>query len=125
MASKFFTIRRVERGDRLRVFQDSGTLRDGMTRRLVALVVAGVVACGPILTYADPPDPTWVAGSWSDANLDDAIARVISTAGVVETHALGALEPHWMWICSGPPADDSLVPSPVFAPHVPRGPPLA
>jgi len=125
MASKFFTIGRVERGDRLRVFQDSGTLRDGMTRRLVALVVAGVVACGPILTYADPPDPTGIAGSWSDADLDDASARVVSTAAVIETHALGSLGPHCIWICIGPPADESLVPSPLFAPHAPRGPPLA
>ena len=95
-----------------------------MTSRLVALVVAGVVACGPILAYADPPDPTWISGFWDDADLDDAIARVISTAGVAETHAQSALEPHWMSIWAGPPADDPRAPSPVFAPYPPRGPPL-
>jgi hypothetical protein len=36
-----------KRAERLRVFEDSGTLRDGMTRRLVALAVVGVLACWP------------------------------------------------------------------------------
>lgn len=95
-----------------------------MKRRLVALVVAGVVACGPILAYADPPDPTWIAGVWDDGDLDDAIARVMSTASVAETHALSALEPHWTAIWTVPPLDDPRAPSPVFAPYPPRGPPL-
>ncbi len=113
-----------ERGaERLRAFEDSGTLRDGMTRRLVALAVVGVLACSPLMAYADPPDPTWIPGFWDDADFDDAIARVTSTSSVAETHALGTLEPHWVPVWTVPAADDRPAPSPVFAPHQPRGPP--
>ncbi len=107
----------------MRAFEDSGTLRDGMTRRLVALAVVGVLACSPLMAYADPPDPTWIPGFWDDADLDDAIARVTSTFSVAETHALGTLEPHWVPVWTVPAADDRPAPSPVFAPHQPRGPP--
>ena len=52
-----------KRAERLRVFEDSGTSRDGMTRRLVALAVVGVLACSPLMAYADPPSPTWIPDS--------------------------------------------------------------
>ena len=107
----------------MRVFEDSGTLRDGMTRRLVALAVVGVLACSPLIAYADPPDPTWIPGFWDDADFDDVIVRVTSTSGAAEPHALGALEPHWVPVWTVPAADDRPTPSPVFAPHQPRGPP--
>jgi hypothetical protein len=109
--------------DRLRVFEDSGTLRDGMMRRLAALVVVGVLACSPLIAYADPPDPTWIPGFWDDADYDDVIVRVTSTSSVTETHALCTLEPHWIPIWSVSAADEPLTASPVFAPHQPRGPP--
>ena len=109
--------------ERLRVFEDSGTLRDGMTRRLVALAVVGVLACSPLMAYADPPDPTWIPGFWDDADYDDVIVRVTSTSSVAEPHALGTLEPHWVPVWTAPAADDRPAASPVFAPHQPRGPP--
>jgi hypothetical protein len=107
----------------LRVFEDSGTLRVGMTRRLVALAVVGVLAGSPLLAYAGPPDPTWIPGFWDDADFDDVIVRVSSTSSVAETHALGTLEPRWVPVWTFPAADDRPAPSPVFAPHQPRGPP--
>ena len=117
--------RLAERLDRLRASQDSGTLRDGMTRRLIALAVVGVLACSPLRAYADPPDPTWIAGFWDDADFDDVIVRVTSTSSVAEASSLCALEPHWVPIWTVPSADDRLAPGPAFAPHQPRGPPLA
>jgi len=94
-----------------------------MIRRLVALAVVGVLACSPLMAYADPPDPTWIPGFWDDADCDDAIVRVTSTSGVAETHTLGTLEPHWVPVWAVPAADDMPAPSPVFAPHQSRGPP--
>jgi hypothetical protein len=96
-----------------------------MMPRLVALTVVGVLCCGPLLAHADPPDPTWIAGFWDDADYDDAIIRITSTKSVAESGLLCALEPHWIPIWSIPPADDRLTPSPAFASHQPRGPPIA
>ncbi len=95
-----------------------------MTRRLIALAVVGVLACNPLLAYADPPDPTWIPGFWDDADFDDIIVRVTSTSSVTETRALCTLEPHWIPIWTVAVADDRVAPSPVFALHQPRGPPL-
>ncbi len=111
--------------ERLQVPGDSGTLRDGMTRSLIALTVVGVLCCGRVMAYADPPDPTWIAGFWDDADYDDIIIRVTSTASAAETRVLCALEPHWVPIWAIPPADDRPTPSPAFASHQPRGPPAA
>ena len=111
--------------DRLQVSEDSGTLRDGMTRRLIALAVVGVVVCGPILAYADPPDPTWIGGFWDDADYDDVIARITSTSSAAEMHPPCVLEPHWVPIWAVPLTDDRLTPSPAPASHQPRAPPIA
>ena len=110
--------------DRLRASADSGTVPDGMTRRLIAFAVVGVLVGSPLLAYADPPDPTWIAGFWDDADYDDVIVRIMSTSSVTETRSLCALEPHWILIWTVPSADDGLVPNAAFTPHQPRGPPL-
>jgi hypothetical protein len=94
-----------------------------MTRRIIALAVVGVLASSALIAYADPPDPTWIPGVWDDADYDDAVARIISTASVAETELLRALEPHWVPIWTVPAADDTPAPNPAFAPHHPRGPP--
>jgi hypothetical protein len=115
----------TKRPDRLQASSDSGTLRHGMTRSLIAMTVVGVLCCGRLMAYADPPDPTWIAGFWDDADYDDVIIRVTSTASTAETRLLCALEPHWVPIWAIPPADDRPTPGPAFASHQPRGPPAA
>jgi len=96
-----------------------------MTRRLIAFAVVGVLVCSRPLAFADPPDPTWIAGLWDDADFDDVIIRVTSTSSVAETRLLSALEPHWMPVWTVAPADDLFAPSLASAPHQSRGPPLA
>jgi hypothetical protein len=115
----------VERLDRLRAAEASGTLRDGMTRQLIALAVVGVLVCSPLLAYADPPDPTWISGFWDDADFDDVIIRVTSTSSVAATSLSCSLAPHWVAVWILLLADERLAPNPASAPHRPRGPPLA
>jgi hypothetical protein len=103
----------------------SGTVRDGMRRRLAAFTVVGTLVLGQLLAYADPPDPTWIPGFWDDADFDDVIVRVISTAGTSETGLLSALAPHWAPIWSVSAANEWHDAGPAFGPHPPRGPPLA
>jgi len=109
----------------LQASKESGTLRDGMTRRLIALAVVGVVVCSPVLAYADPPDPTWIAGFWDDADYDDVIVRITSTSSAAEMHPPCALEPHWVAIWTVLLGDDRLSPSPAPGSHQPRAPPIA
>ncbi len=96
-----------------------------MTRRLFALTVVVVLSCSQLLAYANPPDPTWIAGFWDDADYDDVVILITSTASVAETRSLCALEPHWVPIWAIPLADDRLTPSPARPSPQPRGPPLA
>jgi hypothetical protein len=96
-----------------------------MKRRLIAFAVVGTLVCGVLLAYADPPDPTWIPGFWDDADFDDVIVRITSTSSVIETRLLSGLEPHWVPIWTLPLVGDRLDPDPAFAPHQPRGPPLA
>ena len=96
-----------------------------MTRRLIAVAVVGTLVCGQLLAYADPPDPTWIAGFWDDADFDGVIIRITSTSSVTETGLLSALAPHWMPIGTLAVAGDLPDPNPTVAPHRPRGPPLA
>src|SRR3989442_15377701 len=83
-----------------------------MRRGLVAFVVFGALACLQPLAYADPPDPTWIAGFWDDADFDAAVVLITSSSGVAEAHSLRALEPHWAPISPPPLTDDRLAPSP-------------
>jgi len=96
-----------------------------MRRGLVAFVVFGALACLQPLAYADPPDPTWIAGFWDDADFDDVVVRITSTSGVAEAHSLRALEPHWAPISTAPVADDRLAPSPAVPERQSRCPPCA
>jgi len=122
--------RSLHRVDRLQASEDSGTLPDGMTRRLMALAVVGVLCCSPLLAYAGPPDPTWIAGFWDGADYDDVIVRITSiritsTAGAVESGPPWVLEPDWVPIWSVPLVDDRLTLFRAFASHQPRSPPIA
>ena len=41
---------------------------------LLLCVFAGIVP----LAYASPPDPTWIAGIWDDADFDDVVLAIVS-----------------------------------------------
>src|SRR5215472_11781195 len=51
---------------------------------LSVLVVVSVVTLTP-LAYATPPDQTWIAGLYDNADYDDVVALVTSTASVENT----------------------------------------
>jgi len=53
-------------------------------------VVAGIVLSAfvalRVLAFADPPDPSWIAGFWDDDDYADVVILVTSTSGVVESN---------------------------------------
>jgi hypothetical protein len=95
-----------------------------MTRRLIALAVVGTLIGSQCLAYADPPDPTWIAGFWDDADYDDVIVRITSR-NTVAMPVFGALEPCWISIQAVPLVDDPQAPRPAAPPRPSRGPPAA
>src|SRR2546430_10438418 len=50
-------------------------------RSLATLLFAGVVVLPP-LAHASPPDPSWVAGFWDDADYDDIVLAVAGMTAV-------------------------------------------
>jgi hypothetical protein len=96
-----------------------------MRHRIVAFTVVGTLVVGQLLAFAEPPDPTWIAGFWDDADFDDAVIRVLSTCGTSDTGLLSELAPYWVPIWTVPVPDDRHDAGRAFGPHPPRGPPLA
>lgn len=58
--------------------------------KLLALLLIGVIATLAPATYADPPDPTYVAGFWDNDDFDDVVILLESTAAVVEALVVSA-----------------------------------
>jgi len=44
----------------------------------LALLVLGVLSSLVPLAHASPPDPTWIAGFYDDAYLDDVVLAIVS-----------------------------------------------
>jgi len=100
------------------------TLAGMAMRRLITVALLGALVCLQSLAYADPPDPTWIAGFWDDADFDDVVILITSTSVVAETHSLCMLEGYLTLVWTVPLRDDPLSSSPAIGLHQPRGPPL-
>jgi hypothetical protein len=48
---------------------------------LALLIVALVIGLTPA-AYADPPDPTWIAGCWDDDDFDNAVVFIVSVCAL-------------------------------------------
>lgn len=89
---------------------------------LALLLVASIVTLTP-LAYADPPDPTWVAGVWDDDDFDDVVVYITSAAGLVYTPGACALRPVALPGALKPPAFQAAVVSAPRSASSPRAPP--
>ena len=49
---------------------------------LCAVLVTLVVGMTPV-AYADPPDPTWLAGYWDDDDFDNVVTFIASASAIV------------------------------------------
>jgi len=61
----------------------------------LALLVLGLLAGLVPLAHASPPDPTWIAGFWDDADFDDVVVAIVSAVVTASptTLAVAAPEP--------------------------------
>jgi hypothetical protein len=55
-----------------------------MRGRATDLLLLSAIAALTPLAYASPPDPTWFAGLWDDADFDDVVLAVVSAVGALE-----------------------------------------
>jgi hypothetical protein len=52
----------------------------GIVRRII---VVGLLVVLPLLAQASPPDPSWIAGWWDNADYDDVVTLVLATGTAV------------------------------------------
>jgi hypothetical protein len=60
---------------------------------VLALVVVVLMLTLTTLAYADPPDPTWIAGFWDDDDFDDVVGYITSAAALLHTPIACELRP--------------------------------
>jgi len=54
-------------------------------RRFLILLVVGLTAALAPLAQATPPDQTWIAGVYDNADYDDIVLSITTALGVVES----------------------------------------
>jgi hypothetical protein len=91
----------------------------------LAMLLLGAIALLAPLAYATPPDPTWVAGFWDDADFDDVILLITSTLGAVEAQLASDGAPARVAVATSPHHDERLASFEAAASPQPRAPPAA
>ena len=60
-----------------------------MKRRFwIAWILSGLLLSLPPIAWASPPDPTWIRGVYDDADFDDVVTYLTSTAAAVPAFSL-------------------------------------
>jgi len=88
-----------------------------------ALVLSLLVTGLPVLAYASPPDPSWVRGVYDDADFDDVVCFIISSAGLVNDVSVASRRPDFTLIDVEIPLDDRSVALFSLRASPPRAPP--
>ena len=91
---------------------------------IVPLVIATLVALLP-LAYASPPDPSWVAGFWDDADYDDVVSLATSSCSIADAHPPTGLALVPVALTGVTNAPDGLISPRPLPSHRPRAPPAA
>ena len=61
-------------------------------RLMAAVLLLCLLALGP-LAHASPPDPTWIAGIYDDADYDDVVLAITSSVGTIAAATVPTGEP--------------------------------
>ena len=103
--------------------------RRALARALALAVTALLVTVGlallPVLAYASPVDPSWIAGVWDAADSDDVVVLVGSVVKAVSASAVAhdRLEPRPAQLVA--PGRDRVPSAPLRDVLRARGPPFA
>ena len=89
---------------------------------LAAVLLLTVFAIRP-LAEASPPDPTWVAGLYDNADFDDVILAITSTAAVVDADLGDCAVPTLVVVGRTGDLVPAIAPALADLAHQPRSPP--
>ncbi len=67
-----------------------------LARRVFALLIGVLLVGLPTLAFADPPDPTWIAGYWDDDDFDDAVIAITAASAVEAPPPVDTELPLWV-----------------------------
>src|SRR6059036_2938302 len=59
-------------------------------RASLAMLLFAAVVVLPALAHASPPDPSWVAGFWDDADSDDVVLAVTGMTAAPQDRSTGS-----------------------------------
>jgi len=92
-------------------------------RRLLILLLVGVLATLTSLAHASPPDQTWIAGLYDNADYDDIVLCITSAVGAMESRVDCDPGPVRLVVAFVPQIDERLLPSLPLSSHPSRAPP--
>jgi hypothetical protein len=89
------------------------------------LALAISIATLPALAYASPPDPSWIAGWYDNADFDDIVNYLTSSASLVDGVIIGDLLPLGVLATTAPQARDGAASLFPRSSGRPRAPPIS
>jgi hypothetical protein len=95
------------------------------SRRLVAFLLTVALATLTPLAHGSPPDPTWIAGLYDDADHDDAILAVTTSTASLDFRPSHEPELDGFVVGLVLPIDESLHPTPPLSWNHTRAPPAS
>jgi hypothetical protein len=96
-----------------------------MSRRLLVLLLVGVLGTLVPLAHATPPDPSWVAGLWDDGDRDDAVQAVLDAADATDLNPAVTVDVIHAVTVQHTPAAAPAPATPSSPSYLGRAPPLA
>lgn len=93
--------------------------------RLVVVVTLVAAACLVPAAHGSPPDPTWIAGLYDNADFDDVVVLITSTLGVAERSMGCSLCPQRLVTSILLPTDSDTRPLSFRSSALSRAPPVA
>jgi hypothetical protein len=78
----------------------------------------------PTVAFADPPDPTWIAGYWDDDDFDDAVIAITTASAVEASPPVDTELPLWVPMARTEMPKQEAYRAPRRAAASPRAPPV-
>ena len=92
-------------------------------RRPLILLLVGLMAALAPLAQASPPDQTWLAGLYDNADYDDVILSITSAVSVIESQASPDIGCGQLVVESVSMRDEIPLPTAPFSSYATRAPP--
>jgi len=101
-------------------------IRVGVTfRRLLPLLLVGLMLALAPLAQASPPDQSWLAGLYDNADYDDVVLSITSAVSVIESPISPDIGRGQIVVASVSTGDESLLSTALLSSNATRAPPAA